>query len=213
MWGKWSTLFIYTFAKRTPIDSPKRILCDVHLVIWDTYISWEVEAHILSLFLKFLLWATIMHVPRMSFDFQRTLQDIYNWKVQAQKLSLLLMFFPLAVILITQKWFLAAKDTYKKRLRSNDINRNLRNPFQNTFGKRKPSYFVESNNMNPFHAVKARFNRLFWQNNRLFFKETWKRFVLAFWIKPQPNLAKNTVLRSKNSFKIGLAFGKLVHSF
>ena len=188
------------------------------------------ETHILFLFLKFLLWATTMHVPRISFDFQRTLQDIYNWKVQAQRLTFLLMFFPLAFILQTQKWFLVAKDSYKKRLKSkiwspyewgsNDVSRNvrnLRNPFQKTFGNRKPPYSAKSNSVAPFHVIVTNFNRLFWQNNRLFFKETWKRFwewfVLAFWIKPQPSLAKNTILRSKNNFKIRLAFWKLVHSF
>ena len=41
----------------------------------------------------------------------------------------------------------------------------------------------------------------------------WNKYVLAVWIKLQPSLAKNTFFRSKNSFKIGMAFGKLVHGF
>ena len=150
-------------------------------------------------------------------------------KVQAQRQTLLLMFFPLAVLLQGQKWFLATKDTYKKRLRSkiwspyefgsNDVSRslrklkNLRNPFQNTFRNKKPPHSAKSNNVTPFHAVMANFNRLFWQNNRLFIKETWKRFWKGFWIKPRPSLAKKTFLKNNNILKIGLAFGKLVHSF
>ena len=82
--------------------------------------------------------------------------------------------------------------------------RNLMNPFQYTFRNRKPLNFSKFNSVVPFYAVRAHFNRLFRHNNRLFFKETWerfwKRFVLAVWIKPKPSLAKNIVLRSKNSF-------------
>jgi len=68
------------------------------------------------------------------------------------------MFFPLAVILETQKRSLAAKDTYKKRLRSkiwsffkfgsNYFSRNLRNlrkRFQNTPRNKKIPNSEESN--------------------------------------------------------------------
>ena len=106
------------------------------------------------------------------------------------------------------------------KFRSNDVSmshKNLRNPFQNTFGNRKPPYSAESNSVAPFHAIKALFNRLFRQNNKLFFKETWKRFwnwfVLAIWVKSQSSLSKNTVLWCKNNFKVWLVFGKLVHNF
>jgi len=128
---------------------------------------------------------------------------------------------------------LVAKDTCKKRLRSkiwspyefgsNDVSRklrnlkNLRNPFQNTFGNIKPPYSAESNSVAPFPTVMANFNQLFRQTIGCFSKKLVKGFetymFLLFGLNPNPTLPKNTFLRSKNSFKIGLAFGKLVHSF
>ena len=77
-WWKWSMQFVHTFAQRTPIDSLKKktLRCSyghkTHLHILrneNTHTLFEVS-----------LLINTMHVPRMSLDIQRTLQDIHNWK-------------------------------------------------------------------------------------------------------------------------------------
>jgi len=152
-WWKMQYAFCSYLCTKNPIDSPKkRKLWDVHMFTRHTCINWEMKTHILSLFLKFLFWPTIMHVPRMSLDIQRTLLAVHIWKVQGQELTLRL--FPLRLHSLHP---LAFKDIYKKRLRSkiwspyecgsNDVSKKLKNPFQNTFGNRKPSYYAESNSM------------------------------------------------------------------
>ena len=81
--------------------------------------------------------------------------------------------------------------------RSNHVSRNLRNlwnPFQDTFGNRKPPYFAESNRVTPFHAIKENLNQLFRQNNRLFSKKLGKGFetdmFLLFGLNSSPDFPK-----------------------
>ena len=68
--------FVHAFAQRTPKDSPKKktLRC-----------SYGHKAHLHELrnenthtLFEVSLLINTMHVPRMSFDIQRTLQDIYN---------------------------------------------------------------------------------------------------------------------------------------
>ena len=68
--------FVYTFAQKTPIDSLKKktLRC-----------SYGHKAHLHKLrnenthtLFEVSLLINTMHVPRMSLDIQRNLQDIYN---------------------------------------------------------------------------------------------------------------------------------------